>query len=368
MSKARSIFENVVRHENPTTELLCNLMEIKVFRDVFLKVLLKEHVKDIPATDSVAFETQHTCQHGRPDIVITTDKLKVFVEVKTSARTELTPNQPAGYLTDLTADSEHEIRGVVFLLPRRYAKESTIREEFRAFRRRDEEQRTAEQRQKRPVITRVVCWNDLVVAIEDAELPDFNPLIQEFNKLIRGWLFPVPIEFTKAEVRAMRKTETPGVLIKLGEVVRDVNRRFQNSKDYETTLSGRRDMDDSYEYGLKFYNSDGREMLWFGIWFPFWVKHGKPLCFGVHQGYGESVNRLFGNHVGKDEYKVHDKWVMSWFGDETLDDAHVVDNIVGILGRLLAYLCCSSREPIVTEATGLQADGHDENASCPPAE
>jgi len=116
MARIPNIFHNLVTDEDPTTELLCNLMRFAAFR----RPLLARFVSDVMAAQIryEDIETQVDLDgHGRPDLVITNDNIHALVEVKVTQHRELTDNQPDGYFSFLSKDKTPE-RWLVFLVPK----------------------------------------------------------------------------------------------------------------------------------------------------------------------------------------------------------------------------------------------------------
>src|SRR5947209_693451 len=96
MARDTNIFHNLVTDENSTTELLCNLMRFSAFRSLLLTRFLSEACASNISFDDI--ETQpYLADQVRPDLIISNDRVCVFIEIKVTQFREVTSTQPNGY-------------------------------------------------------------------------------------------------------------------------------------------------------------------------------------------------------------------------------------------------------------------------------
>ena len=93
-----NIFHRVADSEVPFTELFCNLMSYKIFRECILNQLIggKFSIKSIHYEH---FTTQYRLPDscGQPDLVVRNDDVEILIEIKIN-NSGLTNNQPINYL------------------------------------------------------------------------------------------------------------------------------------------------------------------------------------------------------------------------------------------------------------------------------
>jgi hypothetical protein len=258
-----NIFNNVVKYENQTTELLRNFLQFKLFRDVFLQLFLvdDEVIDSIGKND---LRTQVSLRKkGMPDLVIENDRVKIFFEIKINDA-DLTENQPAGYFEYLSSLKDGIEKWLVFIIPRDYRNEGILRRRISGCLTPDT---------INDVNIRILYWRDIVNAMESSHLIAMSALFVEFHSLLKSWFIPTPIIFSNEEVTVMFDRRMPEVLTKLMEFVDSVRKRV---KSYDSEWSVK-----DYEYGIYFKNDEGDRMLFFGIWYPYWKKYAKPICYCV---------------------------------------------------------------------------------------
>ena len=80
MSRQNNLLHRLVRDENSTTEFLCNLFQIKIFREKFLELFIgHEKNNEFEYED---FDTQTQDESGRPDLIAENKNFKIVIEVK----------------------------------------------------------------------------------------------------------------------------------------------------------------------------------------------------------------------------------------------------------------------------------------------
>lgn len=275
------------------TELLCNYMAFKPFRDLFLKQFLNPNELENFQYDD--FQTQYTVElnHCRPDMVIANENYEILIEIKTSD-SGLTENQPTTYLQHLY-NSGKQNKYLVFLVPSNYAHEPIWSTKVSEFTSKHAHSNTQ---------NKIVYWNDLIHAIKKSEMFLISEKVNDFFQLLKSWFEIKKVTFTKTEVSSMFKAEIPSTLSKLFAIVDEVKKYCSKSfrSERNMTIS-------SAEYGVFFLDGNGECLLYFGVWYKFWEMHGDPLCFGVGMDWNGETIRKFVNSTNT--YIEYDDYFLS---------------------------------------------------------
>lgn len=302
MSRPDNIFHNIIRDENSTTELFCNLMKYKLFRDGFLSSFLTENVDDLSFD---IFDTQKRSEQGQPDIEISNELIKIIIEVKINKGTQLTENQPRGYIEDLMK-SNQKIKWMIFLVPKDYKHVNEIKNNI------------DESLINNPSTFnyRIINWEDIISIIESNELDKLNPIFSEFVSLLKDWYISKPIRFEWREIMYLFTDEIPKELKKLKDLVDQVIKKTMlPSITYQWSRT-----EGLKEYGVYFKNSKNQEVLFFGIWLEFWEYKKKPLCFGVKSSkYPKEVIDYFKSKYSA-KIETFNDWAVSWFDENIVSD------------------------------------------------
>jgi hypothetical protein len=269
-------------------------MKYKLYRDKFLSLFLKENLDEISFED---FDTQKRTELGQPDINISTDSFKIFIEVKVNKWTVLTPNQPDGYIKELSKEPRGKEKWLIFLVPRGYENENYILSEMKKY---DDN-----------INHKIIYWESIIDIIKSSELDKLNPIFKNFVNLLEDWYIPRPIIFEWEEIMEIFSDEIPQGLKKLRDLVNDVVKKMTPERKVKWSGTG---TFLGSEYGVYFYNSKNQEVLFFGIWFDFWENQKKPLCFGVYPKYPKEVIDYFRNRYST-KIKVFNNWEVSWFDE-----------------------------------------------------
>lgn len=298
------------------TELLCNFLSYKTFRNVFLRRFLNAE-----QTDGVQFENIQTQYNlpgdkGRPDFAICNDELEVLFEVKTGD-TYLTENQPDGYLQYLV-DSDSKNRFMIFLVPDcyRYLDEWINRSSL-----------SLAQNGKPLIKLLVIYWSDIIKDIEKSDLAEISNYFKEFLDLLKTWFELEAISFNSLEVFRMLDKSIPEILLKLYRIVDEV--KNHNSKNFLVSK-----FINSEEYAVQFKKQDGSPMLYFGVWYDFWKDHNLPLCYGVApSSYPNDITNTF--LKSHSDSKDYEGWRMAWIDQNVLNSEDCVKKIVDLVAEEL---------------------------------
>lgn len=317
----RNIFQNVVTSENLMTELFRNLLSYKIFRDYFLRLFLDEN--SLKLIDSNDINTQYSIPNGRPDLVIINNKFQIYFEIKIGD-TELTSNQPDEYINDLKKATNKE-KWMVFLTPKNYYRLDWLKS--KGF---DEVSRCIHDFK---INTKIIFWQDVMDIIEDNSLNCLNHSFNDFLGLMKIWYELETINFESSEIELMFGKNITNA---------DANNINFNSEEYEimtttnaipiiihklyklidevgnsaTKKAGGKVYKDKNEYGIYFKDKDGNDILWFGVWYEAWEKLKKPICFGVHHEWSETIIKEF-KHLYPKSVDISD-WYIYWIEKESL--------------------------------------------------
>lgn len=308
MTISRNIFNNLVTNEDSTTQLLCNLFMIKVFRDKFLSHLNV----DMEFIDEVGYEnfnTQVTYKNSRPDIVLESKNILLVFEVKTQNNRGLTDSQLSGYkeVFDSYRDENFRYKALIFITPKNYAHEQEI------------DNIKSKLINRYNVIT--TNWESIIELIEENELQNISNYLNDFSELLKSWYIPQPITFKTMEIQSILSEKTPSALLKLLNVVEVIN---SLSHSYNPKI--RRSSDWS-EYGIYFRNNEDKDILFFGVWLEAWIKQKKPLCIAVDKtSYSKKVVSEFSKFTNGKYIEVQG-WLCASPRDEMLEEESVAESI-----------------------------------------
>ncbi|GGD98313.1 hypothetical protein GCM10010911_66390 [Paenibacillus nasutitermitis] len=277
MRRVQNIYYGVVTNENSMTELLCNYMAYKPFRDLFLGLFLSN--EELERFEYDHFQTQYTVElnNCRPDIVLSNDEYEILIEVKTS-NSGLTENQPVTYLQHLYEAGEKK-KFLIFLVPSNYAYQHIWSSKASEFIKRNG---------LANIQTPTIYWNELIHIIHESELFLLSEKIKDFYDLLKIWFEVKRITFTNSEVSFMFKPEIPSIMNKLFEIVNGV--MDYCSKEFKGKITS-----NDTEYAIYFKDENKGYVLYFGVWYDFWDKHGSPLCYGVCSEWDEQTVKNFEN-------------------------------------------------------------------------
>jgi hypothetical protein len=284
--REKNIFYHLVRNETSLTEVFCNLMQYKVFRDNFLRFIQdKTQNLDIDVDKILYdnFDTEETFKiknndkeieeknAGRGDLVLTTNQnIKYIFELKIEVNTRLTKNQPNRYLDYLKENDNNNFeKQLFFILPRGYWHTNEILK-----------------RDNRVCQKNILYWEDIIENIRKNELDKANLFIDEFCKILDNrWFYFEKITFTKNELQflidnketKMDNITVPQMMQKLFKIVNGVK------IDCDNTIN-RQNYDwfgyvvDNKKNNIK---SKNNYQIWFGIEYDIWEKDKYPLTIQV---------------------------------------------------------------------------------------
>jgi len=280
-----NIFYNVIRNETSLTEVFCNFMKYKQFREIFLNLVaeknevfkkLKSHIK----FDN--FETEKVLDDnlGRADLVLETNEDTYIFELKVEIYTQLTNNQPVNYLKFLDNKNEN----LFFILPKGYIHLSEICTKWNN-ENTDYSTKTINEKN-------ILYWEDILVAIRKNELDKLNPFISEFCDILDyRWFRYEKITFTTQELelifsnkkdkgyKMLEERSMPKTISKLFEIVDGVYSKLENK------INKKFDEQRSEFYGHFIKSKQGETSndlnIFFGVDFEVWENKGYPITIQI---------------------------------------------------------------------------------------
>ena len=175
-----NIFHDVVKNENQATELLRNFLQLKPFRDVFLKLFLADD-EIVASIEKNNLRTQVSMkERGIPDLVIENDRVRIFCEIKINDA-DLTENQPAGYFKYLSSLRDDVKKWLIFIIPRDYRNEGTLRRSIND---------CLASEENTDINVRIIYWREIVRAIESNQLSRVSIFFAEFRSFLKSWFMP----------------------------------------------------------------------------------------------------------------------------------------------------------------------------------
>lgn len=250
-----SIFQNVANNEDSITELLTNFLNFKSFRDSFFKQFLPE----IEILDQVSSEdilTQHSIRNFRPDIVISTDKLELFFEVKVQD-SPLMESQKKDYHAYLKEFKQKQTC-LCFIIPMDYYDRCTLE--------------TISQQEG----VKIIFWNEIIQLIVKNEIHQSSQIFNEFLKFLKYWFEPVKISFSNKQLKLMYSKEIPEVTIKLYNLIEEIKKKIIKHERLHVSKTKT-----STEFGFYLDDKENNKFLFFGIWYQQWLENGYPLCYSA---------------------------------------------------------------------------------------
>lgn len=254
-----NLFQGIIRDENTTTELLKNYLrnsKTRKFRDKFLRLIgLNCSIEEL---SELSIETQiGTQSNGRPDIILTSKKIKILIEVKIK-NSDLTSNQPKGYYYELVESTE-EKKYLILLIPRYY-------QYWQKYNDRLNEVYEAEQN----IICKTLIWSDVARILK--ELDDTNLLINELREYIYDNFNP--IEMPKKEAFDILQEKKSAKAVK---TIINTIKEVQATLNKESISTKNSKGDFLIEYGFHLSKLLKIE-LFFGEWFEYWEDKEQPFC------------------------------------------------------------------------------------------
>ncbi len=300
-----NIFFNIIKNETSLTEVFCNLLYYKAFRDLFLDIVNKKRkilklgqlslssIQYENFSTEKSFGEDENCfdednnKIGRGDLVLKyNNDIEYIYELKIERYTQLTKNQPEGYLCYLKDDTR-----LFFIIPRGYLHINDIYNRWH--------QKT--NYSKKNIENHIIYWEDILKEIKRSELNKLNLFIDEFCKILEyRWFDYIDIEFSNFEIQMLFKkqgnkkkelsmlldTNIPKIVSKLFEIIEDVKVDTRTEKAYVTQ---------NYAYYGRFVKNENipKEWeVWFGVDFKIWEKYQVPLTIQIFSDNEDEMEKI----------------------------------------------------------------------------
>lgn len=286
IEREENIFYNLIKNETSLTEVFCNFMRYENFRNLFIdmineKIKSKENIIDKSKVKFQDFDTEvalNNQKNGRIDfqLKINTNKIYLF-EIKIKTYTNLTDNQPKGYL-DYLKELELESENLFFILPKGYLHLKEIKNH------------------------NIIYWEDILKQIRKKELDKANVFINEFCEIIDlNWFYFEKIDFSKNELelifsdkkdkgyKMIENVNIPILMNKLFQIIVDTKVEYYK-KDKES-------IEQRYDYFGYFLENSKNEIsdklaIWFGIDYKIWEIEKHPIIIQIETIEQEEIINL----------------------------------------------------------------------------
>jgi hypothetical protein len=245
-----NIFYNLTaENENATTELLCNLLRIKFFRDICLDFFGIS--RDIYAhIEPQHISSQYTIDDGgRPDIYIKNREALYLIENKISAYVDLQDSQVTTY-ADYVAGAHNDHKGYFFIIPQGYIHKEEI-----------------EKAQEKYPFIKIIKWDAFLEHLSKMELENCSLVMKESLEYLNDLILGIPDPTLNIyEVAAMYNPKDIYTVLSLLEknlhhVYRVAERLQKKLGEDKFVIVG--DQHDKYGYGIyvNYNNNHGRIYL-----------------------------------------------------------------------------------------------------------
>lgn len=245
------ILYNVLNQEVVFEEYFCNLLRIDDFRKMFINFISKRNsVFDNLNITYQDFDTEvilkkNEKSYGRADLYLKTMNKEFIFEIKNKEWTDLTKNQPNGYLIYLN----NENKQLFFLIPRYYKHEDEIFKRWSFF---DE------------IKNQIFYWEDLIEEIQSTNLQEKNIEIKMFYEFCEYWFNLKTVKFKEEEMKLLENKNLPSLMENLEDVTRNISTRVGLNDKFETI-------------GFMHTIVIGDYRIYFGIDYDIWKAKNLPL-------------------------------------------------------------------------------------------
>jgi len=173
-----NIFYKLTReNEDSATELLCNLLKIKFFRDICLEYFgISENIYENVQSDDII--THHYLEDaGIPDICINYNESLIFIENKIRNSTKLQNSQITSY-AEKVAKSKNG--SYIFLIPSAYVHKNEIEEVKKEY----------------SSVIRIINWEDFLSYLSKLEIEKCSLTIKESLEYLQDLILGIPKDLT----------------------------------------------------------------------------------------------------------------------------------------------------------------------------
>jgi hypothetical protein len=288
-----NLFQNIVTDENSYTELLCNLLSYKFFREQFFKFL---GIKNESEFDyNTQYRTINKQKNGRPDLILSSETEYYFIKIN---NTSLTNNQPKGYLRELEKISCKN-KYLFFIVPKNYKHKDELANKLESY------------NVNKKIVTNIYYWDHFFKDCKKYYSTEKNDIFFQYFQLLKEWFGYNHISFQKKGEIDMNIKEVGQKLVECHQTVDTIGNLLETNNfkiKYPETGGG--------EYGFYIYHKKVN-LGWFGIWNDLWASKGDVFIFLSGDINNEKIFTKKYNDDGKDwPYLNMDKKIFSQMFDE----------------------------------------------------
>lgn len=291
MERYENIFYNIVKNETSLTEVFCNLMMYKSFRNTFLEFVKDKNESFGVDIDKIKFEDFDTEKDfgfieyeedkkvGRGDLILSDNGREYIFELKIEIYTSTTKNQPNGYI-DYLEERKKEYpnqskEDLFFLLPKNYKHKKDL---------------TSIEETYRVCENNILYWEDFINLLKIKGLYDVFYIKDFIDILNYRWFYSEKFEFNefekniisnKRKIKMDEKT-IPQIMMNLTQKIDLISSQLKQIDGFKL-----KDSKDENGYGV--YIND---VIWFGMDYKFWEKNGIPLSIGIDGSNNEYIKLL----------------------------------------------------------------------------
>jgi len=297
MKREENIFFNIIKNETSLTEVFCNLLNYKAFRNVFLNIVKNKNIDfNVSNVSYKNFNTELILDgdNGRSDLHLKANNTEYIFEIKIELYTDLTDNQPEGYLEYLRSKNIEDVdKNLFFILPRGYLHLKDIHRRWI----------NESKYSKNEIDTKnIIYWDEILNEIKKLELDKLNLFISEFCKIMNyRWFKYEDIKFLQSEMELInlnskRKkgyemlsdTNIPSLINKLFKIVDSAYEKLYTVDKYDKQSS------DYYGYILNNnkYKIPENWSVWFGVDFEIWSSGKSPLTIQIYSDSNEDIPKI----------------------------------------------------------------------------
>ncbi|WP_294884520.1 MULTISPECIES: hypothetical protein [unclassified Sulfurimonas] len=323
-------------------------MSYKAFRDIFIDMVNQKRNNDnklkcqhISYEDfsteknfgeiEKCFKEDENNKIGRGDLILNYDDEDYIFELKVEKYTELTKNQPQGYLCYLKKQNELSYNdNLYFIIPKGYMHINQIFSEWQEFC----------NNYPKEIIqnNHFLYWEEIINEIRKRELDKLNIIIKEFCEILDyRWFYTKLIHFSKNEIELifqqhnMKNEELkmafnaniPRVMNKLFDIVNNIKYKVHVRKKYDEQNP------DFYGYYIdnKKYNLSEDFEIWFGVIYEIWEKAGVPILIEIISDDEKILSKV--QDLKRYEYEDDENSISNYFAfDKSIFDKENISEII----------------------------------------
>jgi hypothetical protein len=242
------IFQNIADVENPFTELLCNMMKFPKFKEIFFEFL------KINKQINYKYGTQeNSYDNGRPDFYIYSKNDFIYIEIKTNISTSLTPNQPRGYLNELSSKDETN-KKLFFIIPKGYKHEKELKNRIKKYK-------------NKRITIKIFYWDIFFNLVKRKGFYKKDKIFLEYYSLLEEMFGYEDIKFTEKEKNKDNISEIGNSIERIENKIKQIYKLLKNDGTYLIEYTK-----DQGALGFDIKDKNKNIICWFGSWITCAVK------------------------------------------------------------------------------------------------